>query len=158
LTAWIQKNNHLANEDEDDELIETPIDNLLKPKLPIPSPHVFVHHMRIEDQFAYIIPYLEAVLKEAYPPSQDSIDKWMRGGTTRRDVPNSFIGGGGLSEAEWHGFCLLVQKWALSSYEEGDVLFSRPNMIEKGPRQWPRGSQRYELLSQYKRAMVSSSY
>jgi hypothetical protein len=111
LQDWITKNSYLPEDDE--EPFEFDFSTLPLPSNPIPKPRVFIDQISIETQFAYVIPFMERVLREEYPPSQGRIDQWMLGGAHRQAITLNPIQGGNLAELEWNVFGKLVNAWAL---------------------------------------------
>ncbi|PVG04100.1 hypothetical protein CPB86DRAFT_693758 [Serendipita vermifera] len=117
--------------------------------------------MRIEEQFAYVIPFLGKILEETYPPSQERIDAWMKGGSSRLSITSNPVQGGHLAEVEWDTFSALVKYWALPGIDKEGQEVPQEAMAEDGndlphtaeTRLRPRGSQRYEELSNYEKLM-----
>jgi hypothetical protein len=152
----------MKNEDEEDEALDIDINNLPEPRLPIPDAFTFIDKMRIEEQFAYIIPFLGKILEETYTPSQERIDAWMKGGSSRQGVTSNPTEGGQLAEVEWDTFSTLVRYWALPGIDKEGKEASQQSMTGEGTttlsgaetQQRPRGSQRYEELSSYEKFLV----
>lgn len=101
------------SETESGEVMTEDITNLPEPRFPIPKPTILIDQMTIVEQFAYVIPFMQRILEERYTPSQERIDMWMKGGSTRAGVTNNPIQGGHLAEVEWQLFTQLARSWAL---------------------------------------------
>ncbi|CCA67985.1 hypothetical protein PIIN_01852 [Serendipita indica DSM 11827] len=103
--------------------------------------------MGIEEQFAYVIPFLQKILNESYPPSQERINRWMDP-ATRQIITNNPVQGGHLAEVEWNVFSRLVYQWALpkNSHSNRQTRLEEQNPPRALTLDRPRGSERYESL------------
>ncbi|KAG8858606.1 hypothetical protein FRB91_009574 [Serendipita sp. 411] len=140
LSSWTERNSQLDTEDDDFDIDFT---QLPAPQDPPPKPRFFINEMGIEEQFAYVIPFMERILTGNYSPSKSIIDRWMSGGTARAGITQNPVQGGHLAELEWHTFGLLVRKWALPN--------SNSSQSENSVR--PRGSERYEGLNEREKGL-----
>lgn len=145
IATWIEKNSHTA--DEEDEPLDVDLASLPPPEDPPPKPRVFLEEMGIEEQFAYVIPFLQKILNESYPPSQERINRWMDP-ATRQIITNNPVQGGHLAEVEWNVFSRLVYQWALpkNSHSNRQTRLEEQNPPRALTLDRPRGSERYESL------------
>lgn len=109
LQDWIQKNSILPS---DEDPFEFDITAFQVPSGKIPKPRVFIDALEIDKQFAYVIPFMEKILKEEYPPSQPRIDHWMQGSSYARSVMTRDQQYGNLADVESVNFRKLVVAWA----------------------------------------------
>lgn len=147
LQEWMDKN--CVSPTDDDEVAAVDITTLPEPDFPIPKPSVFIQQMTIAEQFVYVIPFMRRILEENYPPSQERVDLWMKGGATRASVTNDPIQGGNLAEVEWQLFGRLVHTWALPGFDHSkktEVTEQDESNKPEEQRDRPRGSERYENL------------
>jgi hypothetical protein len=87
------------------------VTQLPEPITPIPEPIKFVEQLTMEQQFVYIIPFLQRILAEKYPPSQLRIDTWMKGGVYRSAILNNPIQSGNMVEVDYERLGYLLPKW-----------------------------------------------